>query len=58
MCRGAITPQTLGILAEVASFQLEYAYLARMTGSVEHYDRVRIQCVLEISRASRSVTIR
>ncbi len=29
------------ILAEIASCQLEYSYLAKATGKKEHYDRVR-----------------
>ncbi|KAH9479527.1 Mannosyl-oligosaccharide alpha-1,2-mannosidase IA [Psilocybe cubensis] len=29
----------IGILAEIASLQLEYAYLAKLTGKVEHYNR-------------------
>ena len=30
----------IGCLAEVASCQLEYAYLAQLTGKKEHHDRV------------------
>ena len=29
------------ILAEIASCQREYSYLAKITGKKEHYDRVR-----------------
>lgn len=29
-----------GMLAEIASCQVEYAYLAHVTGKVEHYKRV------------------
>jgi mannosyl-oligosaccharide alpha-1,2-mannosidase len=30
-----------GILAEVASLQLEYTYLAKLTGHKAHFNRVR-----------------
>ena len=34
----------VGILAEIASLQLEYTYLAKATGKKEYFDRVRIHC--------------
>ncbi|KAG6374849.1 glycoside hydrolase family 47 protein [Boletus reticuloceps] len=38
---GNLKPQvTPGVLAEIASFQLEYAYLGKITGKKEHVDRV------------------
>lgn len=30
----------VGILAEIASLQLEYSYLAKLTGEKEHFQRV------------------
>ncbi|KAI0083755.1 mannosidase [Irpex rosettiformis] len=37
---GQPSNRTHTILAEMATFQLEYLYLARMTGKKEHHDRV------------------
>ena len=37
---GAIGGTNLGMLAEIASCQVEYDYLAHVTGKVEHYARV------------------
>ncbi|KAI0825538.1 seven-hairpin glycosidase [Irpex lacteus] len=36
---GAVSPRREAVAAEVGSCQLEYAYLARVTGKKEHYDR-------------------
>jgi len=30
----------IGILAEIATLQLEYTYLAKLTGEMEHFNRV------------------
>lgn len=38
---GKVSGSNIGMLAEIASCQLEYAYLAHLTGKIEHYDRVR-----------------
>jgi hypothetical protein len=32
----------IGSLAEIASFQLEYTYLAKLTGKKEHFDKVHV----------------
>ena len=42
--RGATQGPDIGILAEIASLQLEYTYLAKATGKKEYFDRVRIHC--------------
>lgn len=39
----------IGILAEIASLQLEYTYLAKLTGKKEHFTRVRYLIVNNIS---------
>ncbi len=36
---GEIIGPEIGILAEIASLQLEYTYLAKVTGKKEHFDR-------------------
>lgn len=36
---GKVSGSNIGMLAEIASCQLEYAYLAHLTGKIEHYDR-------------------
>ena len=38
--RGNSSVKRFTILAEIASCQLEYSYLAKLTGKKEHYDRV------------------
>jgi hypothetical protein len=37
-----IKAEEFGILAEIASLQLEYTYLGKVTGKKEHYDRVSL----------------
>jgi mannosyl-oligosaccharide alpha-1,2-mannosidase len=39
-CRGEIHPGA-AVLAEIASCQLEFKYLAHETGRAEYYERVR-----------------
>lgn len=39
---GATIGPDLGILAEIASLQLEYTYLAKLTGNVHYHNRVRV----------------
>ncbi|OCH84615.1 seven-hairpin glycosidase [Obba rivulosa] len=36
---GGVTGSNTGILAEIASCQLEYTFLAQLTGSKEHFDK-------------------
>jgi hypothetical protein len=38
--RGISDGPKIGGLAEIASYQMEYAYLGRITGKKEHVDRV------------------
>jgi len=38
--RGVSDGSKIGGLAEIASYQMEYAYLGRITGKKEHVDRV------------------
>ncbi|TRM60794.1 glycoside hydrolase family 47 protein [Schizophyllum amplum] len=38
---GATQGPAIGILAEIASLQLEYTYLAKVTGKKEHFDRAQ-----------------
>lgn len=37
-----------GVLAEIASCQMEYAYLGKITGKKEHVDHVRIRLLLPL----------
>ena len=41
-CRGKNFTFTSGVLAEIASCQMEYAYLGKITGKKEHVDHVRV----------------
>jgi len=38
--RGMQIGPKIGILAEIATLQLEYTYLAKLTGEIEHFNRV------------------
>ena len=38
--RGTADGSTIGGLAEIASYQMEYSYLGKITGKKEHVDRV------------------
>jgi len=44
----------VGILAEIASLQLEYTYLAKATGKMKFYERV---CTLSLSHMSFSYLV-
>jgi hypothetical protein len=58
MYRGVIAENELMSLAEVASCQMEYMYLAKITGERKYYDIVRegfssIICILICEQADR-----
>jgi hypothetical protein len=40
--RGLLHIPDPGVLAEFASFQVEYTYLAKVTGKKKYYDRVSL----------------
>ena len=40
----------VGILAEIGSFQMEYAYLAHATGKREHFYKVRARMRTRVRR--------
>lgn len=40
ICSGEITPIAIGMLAEIASCQMEYSYLAKATGRSEYQEKV------------------
>ncbi len=46
--RGKTLGPELGILAEIASLQLEYTYLAKLTQNVGYWNRVRVNLSLNI----------
>ncbi len=45
-CRGLYRGPDTGILAEIASLQVEYTYLAKLTGRKEHFNRVGFLALL------------
>jgi mannosyl-oligosaccharide alpha-1,2-mannosidase len=49
---GTIERDQSAVLAEIGSFQLEYTYLAKLTGKKKFYDHVRANNIAESHHSS------